>query len=253
MAIIGVLGDINKLSQDGKSSRMAAYLAQHPIVSKFKNQRVFLLAGGSSLENIDLKPLKNELTIAICKSRMGDFKPTLRYMMDYSLHTYFTDTYPQTEKHKRDVASFKKNGGIPVLLEPASHKLTVHSSFYIVKRIPKRSISLDLSQGIYCSNNSGASGLMLAIALGAKQIYLLGYDLKIGDDGKIRHHDGYRQYDSPKDMADKLHAFAYDFYAMSAKISELGIEVVNLSPQSALGCFEKRELKDIFNESCIPS
>jgi hypothetical protein len=75
----------------------------------------------------------------------------------------------------------------------------------------------------------------LAVTLGANPIYLLGFDMALGPDGKAHYHSGY----SMPFPVRKLAAYIDNFNYVAPILKERGVEVVNLSPVSALKCFPK--------------
>ena len=96
-------------------------------------------------------------------------------------------------------------------------------------------MSKDITHGIYGGNNSGFGALMLAIALGANPIYLLGYDMKI--ESKTHWHSGYPNQNAEK-LRNRLLIFKKQFEEFANPIKKLGIDIVNLNPNSALSCFK---------------
>lgn len=87
-----------------------------------------------------------------------------------------------------------------------------------------------------CGNNSGYQAVNLAYKLGAKKIILLGYDMKIGSNGKL-HWFG----DHPSSLRNEPSLFPrwIDLFRQLAKdLHAKGINVVNCSTDTALDCFE---------------
>jgi len=209
----------------------------------WKGKRCFILCGGPSLEGFDFNQIQNELTIGVNKSFVS-FPSTVCYAMDQRF--YDSVTYPD----RRDAKSVQlhnqwiKYAGIKVFLKHPG-KWVFDPSVYIVHDIQKRALSLDIDTGIFPGNNSGFGALMLAIALGVTQIYLLGCDMKISKDRKRTHfHDGY-SHQRAEQLEKALVKFAKEFIRFSGVIHEQGITVVNLNPDSALNCFPKKDIRDV--------
>ena len=102
--------------------------------------------------------------------------------------------------------------------------------------------SASLNAGLVHASNAGVSALNLACVLGADPIHLIGFDMIPAADGKTQHF--HRDY--PKDWRQPAHVFDrfladFERYAPMAKAG--GRRIVNLSPGSALTCFEKAEPK----------
>jgi hypothetical protein len=99
--------------------------------------------------------------------------------------------------------------------------------------------------------NSGAASISIAAQAGAKRIMLLGFDMKLADDKFQHFHDVYvRGPVSDERRARKLpftrHLRGFDAMAEDAKA--LGIEIINVSPNSAITQFRKVGLKEFLNE-----
>jgi hypothetical protein len=208
--------------------------------SSWKGERCFLIGGGPSLKNFNFDCLRGELTIGINKA-FTRFSPTINYGMDmgfYDKVMYDAPTDPERVKLHQQWLGYK---GIKAFLRRRNFKLD--SSVYVVEDLGKEKVlSFDLKRGIFGGNNSGFGALMLAIALGATKIGLLGYDMKVDKRNKKTHwHSGYREqkFDS---MQNKLDKFQIYFNVFASTIAKEGITVVNLSPDSNLDCFEKDSL-----------
>lgn len=201
----------------------------------WKNKTCFLLGGGPSLKTFDFNLIKHELTIGINKSFIR-FPTTINYAMDKRL--YDMVTYAQNIEWKVLRQQWLAYKGIKVFVKH-SVKHVYDESVYLVDWISKKSLSFDLKKGIYGGNNSGFGALALAIALGAKKIGLLGYDLKTKvAQGRIETHwhDGY-SFQSKRHYQPKLDKFRMCFEEFAPAIAEAGIEVINLNPDSTLKCF----------------
>jgi hypothetical protein len=93
----------------------------------------------------------------------------------------------------------------------------------------------------YTGGNSGFQALLLAVKRGAKRVFLLGYDMKRGADGKSHwfgdHPGALNRGSNYKDWCD-------NFARWAPKLEEMGVEVINCSRDSALTCFPKMSLED---------
>jgi len=168
------------------------YKEQTP--SNVMKNRVFIVAGGPSVNDIDLNLLTNENTIVINNGIFYVPNPTHFITMDYSFLS------------KIDLDRFDKI--------PCNSKIFVANTYpdYIEKKdgkyIDKRTnmcYTLNRFNGIIESNtyryfkfdemgfssgkNSGFCALQFALQLRYKEIYLLGYDYKINN--KSHFHGGY--------------------------------------------------------------
>lgn len=224
----------------------APYITEVLPSGAWKDKTCFLIGGGPSLKNFDFNLIKNELTIGVNKS-FTKFPTTVNYAMDvrfYDMVTCTRKVYTKNAKCKELHHQWLVYRGIKLFIK-RSAKSKFDSSIYIVNNLDKKAISLDLSRGIYGGNNSGFGALMLAIALGATWIGLLGYDLKVQKKQeriKTHWHDGYG-LGRVESFQSKLDKFRMCFEEFAPTIAKQGIKVVNLNPTSALECFPKEDIR----------
>ena len=99
-------------------------------------------------------------------------------------------------------------------------------------------LELENPSGLCGGGNSGYQAVNLAVRLGAKRIVLLGFDLKEKCHWHEEHQGratGYWNYEK----------WAKNFDTMVEPLNELGVEVINCSPDSAIEAFEKRDLEEV--------
>ena len=211
--------------------------------NSLENRRCFLLGGGPSLKGFDYTILKNEFTIGTNKTFIA-FSPTIIYGMDMKF--YNSISQPGPRRNQRDIHEAWNNyTGYKVFLCP-KRKHTFGEDIYLIDRTLEKVISLDLREGIYPGKNSGFGALTMSIAMGCKEIYLLGYDMEVF--GKETHfHEGYPNQDL-RDFSNRLEKFKKEFEEFSDSIASIGIEVINLSPLSSLECFEKDIIVNVLNK-----
>lgn len=221
----------------------------------WKDRTCFLLGGGPSLKDFNFDVIKDELTIGVNKSFIK-FPTTILYAMDqrfYDLVTFAGNTKCEMPQQKELHQQWLAYKGIKLFVR-RSPKLRFDESVYIVNSLSKKAVSFDLDEGIWEGNNSGFGALMLAIALGATRIGLLGYDLKVQKDRKIvtHWHGGYGLGDE-KNFQSKLDKFIKCFEEFAPAIAQQqDIEVVNLvekSEDSNLNCFPKDSLENFLKKS----
>ena len=160
--------------------------------------KIFIIGGGPSILNLDLNKLENKTTICVNKSFFHTPNPDYFITMDY---TFLRKIKPEkvfelknSKAKKYFVANF------------ASGDLIEKHGFIIDTRCKLQYVNLDIFDTIVKSHsffgfginindfrngkNSGYCALQLAITLGYKEIYLLGFDLDIDKD-KTHFHEGY--------------------------------------------------------------
>lgn len=94
-------------------------------------------------------------------------------------------------------------------------------------------------------NNSGYGAINLAIHLGAKRIFLLGFDMNFTG-GRCHWHDGYPVINTEKTLK-RMTAY---FDTTVEPLKKLGVDVINLNPNSAIECFPKARPEEFL---CAPS
>lgn len=107
----------------------------------------------------------------------------------------------------------------------------------VLKNTGISGLELDPS-GLKNGRNSGYQAIGLAVHLGASRIILLGYDMSLGEGGKV-HWFGRH----PKGGNPPLTKFRLHFPTIAPPLKALGIEVLNCSRRSALTCFPKVPLE----------
>lgn len=112
--------------------------------------------------------------------------------------------------------------------------------------------------------NSGASAISLAVHLGAKRIILLGFDMCLDSSGKKHWHNLYKA-PAPPTVRGKVvlpknrrhvvkrvppfekHLRGFPEIARNAK--EMGVEILNASPDSKITVFPKFSLKELLHDN----
>lgn len=97
---------------------------------------------------------------------------------------------------------------------------------------------------IRTGNNSGYQALHIAIHAGAKRVLLCGFDMH-GDHWFGKHPPGLTDCDPNV----QKNLFIPEFNTLAPLLPELGVEVINCTPDSALTCFPMMRLDDaLWNE-----
>ncbi len=217
---------------------------------EWENKRCFLLAGGDSLRNFNYSCLEGELTVGINRT-FEVFEPTVNYSMDISFWNWLYGYKSSEEEGKQRLLKWQTFKGIKLFLENPGKDFGTNT--YFVRRMNERAISLSIKRGIYGGTNSGFGALMFAIAMGCKQIYLLGYDMKV-QNNHTHWHEGYPGQTQER-TSKVLNNFTKTFMEFATPIQRLGINVVNLNPNSALEAFPKEDPQSIlsFTNKVVPS
>lgn len=194
----------------------------------WKDQDVFIIGGGKSLFSFDWSLLKNEFTIGcndayilgadVCKLCIfGDMK-------------WFNI-------HKKDLFHYK---GVLFSNSPAMCQKKL-SWVWTMERT---------STGLYKDSlgwnfNTGASAVNLALLLGAKNIFLLGFDMHLSKDGKSNWHDN--NIDKPNEEIYFKFLDGFDKLAADLPRKFPGVKVFNVTDDSSLNLFPKLEVDKFWN------
>jgi len=196
---------------------------------KWQGQDVFVIGGGASLKSFDWNLLKPELTVGcntafmlgpeICKACLiGDFKCF--------------------DKFQKELAQY--SGAIfsnaPELSNSKVPWLCI---------VPRKQIGLH-TDALGWNGNTGASAINLALLLGAKRVFLLGFDMKLSGQGEHNWHD--RRID--KTGAEVYDRFLNNFGYVAADLPTKfpGCEVINVTKDSSLGMFPKVDADEFWKE-----
>jgi len=98
-------------------------------------------------------------------------------------------------------------------------------------------------------SNGGYQALMMAMKLGAARVLLLGYDLRLADDGRTHWHAGHPIV-SPATVYSNLMVPAYERAA--PEIARAGVRVVNCTPGSALKAFPTQSIEEALRHDASP-
>ncbi len=183
----------------------------------FKDETIYIIGGGPSLNNFDFRTLTGKKTIAINKAVIYHPTADILYWTDGRFYTWF----------KNEVDNYK---GLKFALKPGS---LYTNDIKILRKGKPHGLEEDpqtLSHGF----NSGYAAINLAYHLGAKRIILLGFDMT--NDGNQTHfHDGYPTRAAGNRIYEDK--FLPGFKQLSSEIKNKGIGVYNASPHSRLKDF----------------
>ena len=213
------------------------YESNHKITEKFHSNSwlgevCFIVAGGESLNKFNFSAIEKFKVITInlgflyCAS-------SINYSMDSKLYDKIV-TGELNKRHNKPVdAMWRDYKGVKCFINPLESK-QFGSDVLLVRRIRDLKISRNIEEGIHAGRNSALGALMLAIVLGAKEIYLLGFDMKCKN--QTHFHAGYDSRDLV-DFNTRLSQFKLEFENTSPLIGQKEIQIFNCNSQSELKCF----------------
>jgi len=213
----------------------------------WKGRKCFLLGGGPSLKNFNFEFIKNELTIGINKAFIK-YPSTVNYAMDDRFYNMVSSSSKKDIEKKNLHQQWIGYKGIKVFPKRSS-KSVLDDSVYAVNVLPEIALSFNLGKGIWLGNNSGFGALALACCLGAIQIGLLGYDLKVDTIASKTHWHGGYENQPFNSFQRKLDRFKKCFEEFAETIAQQGILVTNLNLNSALECFPKDTIENFLKST----
>lgn len=214
--------------------------------------RVWIIGGGPSLKGFDFSKLDGEVVIGVNRSFEHEVVG-ISCSMDLRFIRWLQDGKIGRDEEERANTKlrWKTFKGAKVMLMMGEPPVTKpdEEPVYIVHRpnisggepdLDMHQISIDmLSDG----NNSGQMSLQLAIALGARDIHLLGFDMH-GDStgGQSWYHSGYPQNQGSHVYTSMLKSFE----KIGTYCREHDIRVTNHSENSALRTFNIEDLSSAY-------
>jgi len=205
--------------------------------TKTKNEVCFVIGGGPSLNGFDFSQLNGYDTIAINKAAEYVQNPTYFITTDYS---YFVKaSLPIDElSQKCNYTYFVANMSHPYM-EYKNGKVVdtrrnfVYEDLYkytgVIESYNKTGFGSSLNEFSH-GENSGHCGIQLALLLGYKKIYLLGFDLN--SDGQTHFHQSYRKV-YQEAFKNRVNNYAETLIQSLAKYKGAQ-EIINLSSSSIL-------------------
>lgn len=122
-----------------------------------------------------------------------------------------------------------------------SMEKTRHPEVFNVRRSPNRT-GLDLNfPYLVTGNNSGYQAINLAMYCNPKEIILVGYDMKDRDGKHNVIGDHPKEVKRPADFS----LFIDNISNLAPLLDNMRVKVYNCTLDSALTCFEKKDLKDV--------
>ena len=202
-----------------------------------KDKSLFIVGGGPSLNNFDWTLLEDKNVLVL--NRGLEKLPNALALL-----------WNDVKFHKDNEERIKNFPGIKITttryMKPGSSHPCDCDIVWVKGRNYLSDFRGTIEESPYLINqgsNTGYSALNVAYHLGAKTIYLLGYDMKIDKD-KTNWHNGYPNQSSltPKMMK----TFLMVFQGSNELYKEKDIKIYNVNNNSELTEFETKSLEEVF-------
>ncbi len=188
----------------------------------YKGRDVFIIGGGPSFKGFDIRRLYGKDVITLNSSAYS--------CRGRGATLFFCD--PDWLSLRLDLV--KSWDGLVVTDVWESKELCYDRILYLAP-VPDAVDFIIGEDRIKSGQSSGHSAISVAIALGAKRVILLGYDMRTVD-GRHHHHDDYLEEPIPTLYSEQ---FIPGFNGWNAAANRAGVEVLNATPDSALDEFRK--------------
>jgi hypothetical protein len=207
-------------------------------------RRCFLIGGGPSLKGFDWARLHGELVIGINRA-FEVIDPAILYSMDIGCFYAWANTGqlpPSASMTSTQLTERYKSLKATRVMQLGKDQDRLDAGIYGIDTDSNVGGNPSLARGILPNTNSGYGALALAIAMGASEIYLLGYDMGAGTDSPKQSwwHDGYATVQGSIVYKRMLVDFDH-----SAEEFKQRARIVNLNPASNLRHFEFGNIEDI--------
>ena len=195
----------------------------------WKGETAYIIGGGPSLKSFDFTRIERECAIGCNDAyRLGNWV-SICYFGDKE---WFELHQPRPE--------FQSFTGLKIACTP----FPIPGVLSLERNLDDTLYLEGTKIGWFC--NTGASAVNLAIRLGATKIVLLGFDMKLGNDGQSNWHPNLV---NPSPTGEVYANFKYRFNLLATLIKKLrpDVKVINANPDSELDCFPRMSFEESLN------
>lgn len=186
----------------------------------WNHQDVFIIGGGNSLEHFDWNLLRDKNTIGCNDAFKRGHKICKICILGDPL--WF-------QSFKRELVRYK---GIVFTNSSQLQKTNLPWLW----TMPRKFYGL-YKDALGWNSNTGAVAVNLALLLGAKRIFLLGFDMHLSKDGKSNWHQN--RIDKPNERIYSKFLEGFKKLAIDLKEKFPDVEVINITDDSSLNLFPK--------------
>ncbi len=229
-----------------------------------KKERVFILACGPSVNQMDLSVLKNEYTIALNNFYLHKDCSNLscNYYCSPRMTTYYEEEYIQrwAENVKKTLPNAKVF--MDVKDKDMVAKVINNNFFFVSNEISPDCAyyeEIDLTQKIMAPWSASVMCIQVALYMGFSEIYLIGTEHDLVYTGKYSHFYAYNEecsskeeksdgtFDVPYKNILHSHAMLWKQYELMDKLAvKKNAKIYNATVGGALDVFERADFKELF-------
>lgn len=204
----------------------------------WKGQDAYIIGGGDSLRSFEWGLIKGKHTIA-CNAGFILGSEIVEIVL-------FGDWTWWEEIGEDRLPEF---GGIVVgccpKLDKQQRTVKVPDWLNVMSRYSGDGLAPPHSGKLAWFGNTGAMAVNLALALGARRVFLLGFDMRLGNDGAVNWHDVRHE----KGFAEVYPPFIKRFGRLAASLGDVypGCEVINVNDNSNLNVFPTIPVREHFS------
>jgi hypothetical protein len=218
-----------RLSRTTVSEAEAGKLIESRVITLpriWDKEDVFIIGGGPSVAGMHLEPIHDRCVIGVNQAfELGDWVDVC-----FFVDNRWVNWNKETLQHFPNL----KIGAL-------GNNISTSFGIKLVDRDRQQHQGLcKTSNAVRYNSNGGACAINAALHFGAARIFLIGFDMQVKS-GKHNWHDKH-QATSKDDIYSTRFLGSFDQIKKDADV--LGLEIINVTPDSALEVFEKGTLED---------
>lgn len=228
---------------------------------KFRNihygQKCFILGTGPSLGNIDYCYLKDEITFGVNFLYKGEIinyiKPQYYCLYDPNFYTIYLQETIELINSLPNTTFFLSTKFYNTFKEINIQNKNIYYQYLNLFQYDDN-ISVDMVKNMTAPFNVILGCIQTAIYMGFREIYLLGCDFNSFAYPKVVHFYDKIGANRTRSLAAELKEYSlvcYHHYALEKYAREKGIYIYNITPNSLLDAYERKNIEEVFFELII--
>ena len=197
---------------------------------KFFGQEVFIVGGGYSIKGMNIDYLHDKNTIAVNDAYKILPNATALFWCDTSWCGRELDGLKAHKAEHRFQARFHAN--------VVDESIVVCGGASLLRRSGTHGYDPNIDHVM--GNNSGTHSLNFAVNLGAKRIYLVGFDMKLDPHTNETHWHNHHSLVVRPGIYSKSFVPSITALGKGIRDANIDVEIINCSKTSAIQCFKKQ-------------